>query len=294
MRHLLDDELNGFSDKTADDYWNFKYGYYFPFGLMNAFDNGINENFAISKIIEEIFSKEKINYKLFQKLIFDVACCSTNTFFAQNLEYFEDNRGRDLSISGNRLYGYYGCSYLENTYNLFTELIYKLYPVQQTSSPYGQDDIIWTSLTEALGILYYNFPLKTEAFFDSINAYYLKNGKTGENCKVFSLKQESANTVNKKKNFEQLCQAKLREKTFTVEEFIINYRNMWLFADLSNNVLLTFGTVRESFVSWAKNSFIMNIDIYKKEPKEFAKQTLTEALSLLDKKEKAKQEITKM
>lgn len=293
MKHLLDDELKGFSDKTAEDYRNFKYGYYFPFGILNAFYNGINENFTINRIVDEIFSKEPINYNLFQKLIFDVACCSTNTFFAQNLEYFENNRERDLiSNDIRRLYGYYERTYLENTYNLFTNLIYKLYPVQQTSSSYEQDEIIWTSLTEALSILYYNFPLKTEAFFDSINTHYLKYGKAGENYRILSLKRESVNAVNKE--FEQLCQAKLRGNTFTVKDFIINYRNMWLLPDLANNILLTFETVRELFVGWTENSFYKNIDVYKREPKEFAKQTLTEILSLLDKEEKAKGGITEV
>lgn len=289
MKHLLDDELKSFSDKTADDYQDFKYGYYFPFGILNAFDDGINESFAISQVIEGIFSTEPINYNLFKKLIFDVACSSTGTFFAQNLEYLEENRGTNSNTNDIRLYG---CNYLENTYNLFTELIYRLYPVQQASYSYEQDDIIRTSLTEALSILYYNFPLKTETFFDSINAHYLKYGKLGENYRILGLKLESVNAVNN--SFEQLCRAKLRGNTFIVKDFILNYRNMWLLPDLANNILLSFETVRESFVSWIENSFIKNIDIYKREPKAFAKQTLTEVLSLLDKEEKAKQEITKV
>lgn len=289
MKHLLDDELKSFSDKTADDYQDFKYGYYFPFGILNAFDDGINESFAISQVIEEIFSTEPINYNLFKKLVFDVACSSTGTFFAQNLEYLEENRGTNSNTNDIRLYG---CNYLENTYNLFTELIYRLYPVQQASYSYEQDDMIRTSLTEALSILYYNFPLKTETFFDSINAHYLKYGKVGENYRILGLKLESVNAVNN--NFEQLCRAKLRGNTFIVKDFILNYRNMWLLPDLANNILLSFETVRESFVGWIENSFIKNIDIYKREPKAFAKQTLTEVLSLLDKEEKAKQEITKV
>lgn len=283
MTDLLNDELNSFSNKTADDYRNFKYGYYFPFGILYEFDNGINENLVVRKIIDKIFSEEQINYNLFQKLIFDVACCSTNTFFAQNLEYYEDKSENDSSSSTHRLYG---CKYLENTYKLFTTLIYRLYPVQQTSSLYEHEEI-WTSLTEALGILYYNFPLNTEDFFDSIKAHYPENRKICENHSIWDLKRESANAVNKK--FEKLCQMKLRGNIFIIKGFIINYKNMWLFADLANNVFLTSELLRKSLVSWGENSFYKNIDIYKREPREFVKQTLKEVLSLLNKEVKFKE-----
>jgi hypothetical protein len=295
MTNLLNDELNSFSDNTADDYRVFKYGYYFPFGILYTFDNGINEKFdieknenlAVSKIVKQIFSKEPIDYKLFQKLIFDVACFSTSTFFAQNLEYIDADCEKDTNKIDNKLL--FGCNYLENTFSLFKELIYKLYPVDQKSPSYEQDDTIWISLTEAMSILYYNFPLKTEAFFDSIKAHYLKNGKEGEDYRILRLKQESAKTINKK--FEQLCQAQLKGNTFIVKDFITNYQNTWLFASLPNNIYIHFEIVRESFVSWGENSFYKNIDIYNKEPKEFVKQTLKEVLYLLDKEEKAKEKL---
>jgi hypothetical protein len=219
-----------------------------------------------------------------------VACFSTSTFFTQNLEYFEDDDVKNKNKIDTKLL--FRCNYLENTFNLFKELIYRLYPVDQKSPSYEQDEVIWVSLTEALSILYYNFPLKTEAFFESIKAHYLKNGKEGEDYRILRLKQESANTVNKK--FEQLCYAQLKGNTFIVKDFITNYKNTWLFASLPNNIYINFEIVRESFVIWGENSFYKNIDLYNREPKEFVKQTLKEIISFLDKEEKARGEIIKV
>jgi hypothetical protein len=148
---------------------------------------------------------------------------------------------------------------------------------------YEHDEVIWTSLVEALSILYYNFPLKTEAFFDEINSYYMKHRMPSVDYKPLRLKGESANIVNKK--FDQLCQAKLKGNTFIIKNFITNYKNTWLFAALPNNILLTNDKARKAFVNWGINSFYKNIDNYTNEPKEFVKQTLIEILNILEQDE---------
>lgn len=272
MNEILDLEFKNFSPDIANDYKNFKFGYYFPFGIQYSFDNGIDEDTTTKKAIEEIFPREgnSINLLLFQKVIFDIACVSTSTFFMQD-EFYNEKGVSEFHES----------RYLGKTYKFFENIIFKFYPIDPSDSPYAFNEAAWESLIEALAILSFNYPLKTEKFLDSINKKYLDNNKKfkiDKNNKVFALKNKIRRATEE--NFNYLCNAELNEKKLTIKEFLENYKNVLVFADLANNVFISFPNITKSLVNWGNTSFYKNIDVYTKNPKKFVSKTIDEVVSL--------------
>jgi hypothetical protein len=287
MNAFLKKELENFSSEMAINYKTFKYGYYFPFGNFFAFDNGIEcvaaEHPDKPKIIKQntktetlrkIFEGNNINLALFQKVILDIACVSTCTFFVQNEIYSDEQVGEETRND----------RYLCNTFEFFEELIVeKLYPVNSTDSTYDcmteTDKIVWNSLCEALAILYHYYPSKTEAFLDRISKQYQENHAYNRSNAIGHLKDALKDIT--KKEFAYLCTAELKDKRLTIAKFIENYKNVLAFADLANNVLIAFPIVTETLAMWGKKSFLKNIDDYVENPENFVKQTLTELFSVL-------------
>jgi len=270
MNELLELELNDFNDDIARDYRSFKYQYYFPFGILFSFDNGIGDDQTIRATLERVFPRDgPINLPLYQKLILDIACTSTGTFFVQN-EVYSLHRGED-EIQSSR--------YLGRTFDFFEDLIFKFYPVSFTS-PYEEDPVIWESLVEALSLLYSRYPLKTEKFLDRVNKEYLENGKAEKRAEILKLKNNLKSTAEN--IFVHLCQAQTLGKDITINKFVENYQNVLVFADLANNLFISFPEVTKTLTLWGENSFYKYIDDYKKDPKKFISQTLREVISLCE------------
>lgn len=269
MNEFLDSELENFSDHIAMEYKDFKYGYYFPFGILFSFDNGIGDDETVKKVFAKIFpSDDSFNLLLFQKVILDIACISIGTFFVQNEIYSNAVAGEAVQNS----------QYLGNTFNFFEALILKLYPPYTIDSPYDKDNIIWESLLEALVIVYCSYPSKTEEFLDRIIIQYLDDYSTEKQNKVLRLKSNLRQATEKK--FVHLCKAGLNEKEFKISEFVDNYKNVLVFADLANNAFISFPSVTKTLVLWGADSFYKNIEVYKRNPKKFIRQTLFEVISI--------------
>ena len=270
MNEFLDQELDNFSEEIAGDYKKFKYNYYFPFGILFSFDNGIDDSETTIKTIGKIFPDDgSFNLLLYQKVILDIAIFSTSTFFVQNL--FSSNEGNDIK-------------YLNRTYNFFGDLIKKMYSYDFANSFPDNNDYVWESLNEALALLHYCYPLRTEKFLTDINKEYFsisaKDSASKENKnKIMSLKSSLKQTTEKKLT---LCEPDLNKKEFTIKGFLENYKNALVFADLANNVFISCPGITRSLARWGDDSFFKNIDDYKKDPKKFIHQTLNEVISLLD------------
>ncbi|PKL64694.1 MAG: hypothetical protein CVV32_06320 [Methanomicrobiales archaeon HGW-Methanomicrobiales-3] len=269
MNEFLDSELENFSDNIATEYKNFKYGYYFPFGILFTFDNGTDDDETVRKVLTKIFPGDgSLDLLLFQKVILDIACISAGTFFVQNENYTGTEAGEAVQNS----------QYLENTFDFFEALILKLYPSYTIDSPYEKDNIVWESLLESLAIVYCSYPSKTEEFLDRLYLQYLEDYATEKQNKVLSLKSNLRQATEKK--FVHLCNAGLNEKEYKIREFVENYKNVLIFADLANNAFISFPNVTKSLVLWGEDSFYKNIDVYKHNPKKFINQTLYEVISI--------------
>jgi hypothetical protein len=310
MNNFLDMELEYFCDKTATNYKNFEFNYYFPFGNFFCFDNGIEcivdeysaEHYATEqnfreKVFEKIFDDSGgIYLDLFQKVILDVACVSTNTFFVQN-EIYSNIQGGEETRNGR---------YLGNTFKFFQELIFKLYPFNSTNNitavfgvsdngtiyrldsfnstntQYGsmtEASLVWESLREALAILHYYYPLKTEQFLNKISKCYLDKNDVRKSSDILSLKNGLRQRAEEP--FNHLCYAKRKGEKYTIAGFMKNYKNVLAFADLAINVLMSFPIVTETLVIYFEKSFLKNIEDYNKNPKNFIKQTLKELITVL-------------
>jgi len=288
MNDFLDMELKNFSSEMATNYKNFEYGYYFPFGNYFAFDNGIDciidaeystepqtTKQTKEKTFKKIFIGSKVdNLPLFQKVILDVAVVSTCTFFVQN-EIYSDIQGDEETRND---------KYLWNTFEFFKELIERLYPVDSADYNYkSMTDVekrVWDSLCEALAIIHHYYPLKTEVFLDKASEKYQYNNANNRSADIRHLKDALRGI--KEKKFKELCNAGLKDNSpYTIAKFIENYKNVLAFADLANNVLITFPIVTETLAMWGEKSFLKNIDTYEKDPKKFVEQTLKEIISVL-------------
>jgi hypothetical protein len=222
-----------------------------------------------------MFKGNKVdNLDLFQKVILDVACVSTCAFFVQN-EIYPDAQGDEETTNDH---------YLWNTFEFFQDLlIRKLYPVTSADSNYESMTLaekdVWTSLSEALAILYHYYPLKTGAFLDRVSKHYKDHKAHARYEDILQLKN-GLNNITKNK-FNKLCKAGKSKEEYTIAKFIENYKNVLAFADLANNVLIAFPIVTETLVMWGEKSFLKNIDDYEKNPENFIKQTLKELFSIL-------------
>jgi hypothetical protein len=269
MTEFLESELDAFL-KAAKDYREFKYGYYFPFGILFLFDNGIDDNQTTEKAFARIFQNGDFDLALCQKVLLDIACSSITTFSVQN-EVYADAQGCGETNNGR---------YLGKTFEFLEKLILKLYSANSNDVAYDQETAIEESLLEALAILYCNYPLKTERFLDRINSKFLENNAT-KKSKVLSLKNKLKRFA-KEEEFKQLCAAGLNGKKFKIFEFVENYKNVLAFADLANNVFISIPKITQTLVVWGENSFFKNIDDYGKNPKKFVNQTIKEVISILE------------
>nr|WP_321352149.1 hypothetical protein [uncultured Methanoregula sp.] len=273
MRDFLESELQEFSEEIAGEYRTFKYQYYFPFGILFSFDNGIDSEETIKKTLDAVFFEgDTINIPLFQKLILDIACISTGTFFIQN-EMYERHSGEEEIQSS---------KYLGRTFAFFEDLLFTLYPASTLESPYEKNPVIWESLVEALAVIYSRYPLKTEKFLDRINRQYREAEVTDRRRMILNLKNSLK--AETEKRFVHLCQAGLNEEKFSIKKFVENYQNVLVFADLANNVFISFPNVTKTLILWGNASFYKNIDAYKDNPQKFISQTLNEVMVICESK----------
>ena len=272
MNEILEQELNNFSPEISEKYKKFEYGYYFPFGNQFSFDNSIDENTTMTKILNRFFPEDgsAIDELLFKKVVLDIAVVSTSTFFMQDELY--NSKEKDEFYEG---------KYLGNTFKFFETITFNIYPNDLSDSKY--DDSIKQSVIEALAIIYLNYPLKTEKFIDRLVAKYYnanRHGKIDHDTGIFSLK-DSVKAATKEK-FKHLCHPKLRGEELTIEKFLENYKNILVFADFANNLFISYPDVTESLVVWGETSFYKNIDDYAKDPEKFVKVSLEEIASKLE------------
>lgn len=265
MKELLTDEMD---DLTLNNeaYRSFDYGYYFPFGIMFAFGCATKCKDFENDIYKKIFGGDiRSNVPLLQKVLLDLASVSSCTFFAQS--------------EAARMDGTIDKSYLDTLFTYLGGLIKGI-----CEADFGDNielkDEIWNSLGESLAIFYCSNPWKTEEFLDAFVRENTNKISLVEINRVLGLKNNLRSLRDNP--LVHLCNAKYKGDPLTIDEFVENKKNVWIFADLAVNMFLSFPNLTKALTVWGDDSFYHNIETYEDNPKSFVKNSVKQLIYLLE------------